>query len=47
MNFPMEAWPRKHRITVEEYYRMAEVGPLATSMRQHIPERPTFCCSSR
>ena len=25
----MESWPRRHRITVDEYHRMAEVGLLA------------------
>jgi Uma2 family endonuclease len=34
----MEGWPRKHRITVEEYYRMAEVGVLAPDARVELIE---------
>jgi Uma2 family endonuclease len=34
----MEGWPRKHRITVEEYYRMAEVGLLAPDARVELIE---------
>lgn len=29
MSIVMQEWPRRHRITVEQYYRMAEVGLLA------------------
>lgn len=32
----MESWPRKHRITVDEYYRMAEVGLLAPDARVEL-----------
>jgi len=34
----MESWPRKHRITVDEYYRMAEVGLLAPEARVELIE---------
>jgi Uma2 family endonuclease len=34
----MESWPRKHRITVDEYYRMAEVGLLAPDARVELIE---------
>lgn len=36
MNSLMESWPRKHRITVDEYYRMAEVGLLAPDARVEL-----------
>src|SRR5690606_16269366 len=32
----MESWPRRHRITVDEYYRMAEVGLLAPDARVEL-----------
>lgn len=38
MNTLMESWPRRHRITVEEYYRMAEVGLLAPEARVELIE---------
>jgi Uma2 family endonuclease len=38
MNSLMESWPRKHRITVDEYYRMAEVGLLAPDARVELIE---------
>src|SRR5690349_16226378 len=34
----MEEFPRRHRITVEEYYRMAEVGLLAPDARTELIE---------
>lgn len=34
----MEGWPRRHRITVDEYYRMAEVGLLAPDARVELIE---------
>lgn len=34
----MESWPRRHRITVDEYYRMAEVGLLAPDARVELIE---------
>jgi Uma2 family endonuclease len=38
MSSRMESWPRKHRITVDEYYRMAEVGLLAPDARVELIE---------
>jgi Uma2 family endonuclease len=32
----MEDWPRRHRITVDEYHRMAEVGLLAPDARVEL-----------
>ena len=32
----MESWPRRHRITVDEYHRMAEVGLLAPDARVEL-----------
>jgi Uma2 family endonuclease len=32
----MEDWPRRHRITVEEYHRMAEAGLLAPDARVEL-----------
>jgi Uma2 family endonuclease len=34
----MESWPRRHRITVDEYYRMAEIGVLAPDARVELIE---------
>ncbi len=34
----MESWPRRHRITVDEYHRMAEVGVLAPDARVELIE---------
>lgn len=39
---PMEAWPRPHRITVEEYHRMGEVGLLAPDARVELIEGEIF-----
>jgi len=38
MSTPMESWPRRHRITVDEYHRMAEVGLLAPDARVELIE---------
>jgi len=38
MSTPMESWPRRHRITVHEYHRMAEVGVLAPDARVELIE---------
>jgi len=38
MSVAMEHGPRRHRITVEEYYRMAEVGLLAPDARVELIE---------
>jgi Uma2 family endonuclease len=38
MGTPMESWPRRHRITVDEYHRMAEVGLLAPDARVELIE---------
>jgi Uma2 family endonuclease len=38
MSVAMEEFPRRHRITVEEYYRMAEVGLLAPDARVELIE---------
>lgn len=38
MSTPMESWPRRHRITVDEYYRMAEIGVLARDARVELIE---------
>ena len=34
----MESWPKRHRITAEEYHRMAEVGLLAPDARVELIE---------
>lgn len=38
MNMSTETGPRRHRITVDEYYRMAEVGVLAPDARVELIE---------
>jgi len=38
MSTPMESWPRRHRITADEYHRMAEVGLLAPDARVELIE---------
>jgi Uma2 family endonuclease len=38
MSLAMEDWPRRHRITVDEYHRMAEVGVLAPDARVELIE---------
>jgi Uma2 family endonuclease len=38
MSVAMEDWPRRHRISVDEYYRMAEVGLLAPDARVELIE---------
>jgi Uma2 family endonuclease len=36
MSVPMEAWPQRHRITADEYCRMAEIGLLAPEARVEL-----------
>ena len=38
MNANTDTWPRPHRLTVDEYYRMAEVGLLAHDARVELIE---------
>jgi Uma2 family endonuclease len=38
MSTTVENWPRRHRLTVDEYYRMAEVGLLAPDARVELIE---------
>jgi Uma2 family endonuclease len=38
MGVRMESWPRRHRITVHDYHRMAEVGVLAPDARVELIE---------
>jgi Uma2 family endonuclease len=38
MSTPSEQWLPRHRLTVEEYYRMAEVGLLAPDARVELIE---------
>src|SRR5262245_11836271 len=38
MSVAMEEFPRRHRMTVEEYHRMAEVGLLAPDARVELIE---------
>jgi Uma2 family endonuclease len=38
MGMPMESWPQRHRITVHDYHRMAEVGVLAPDARVELIE---------
>jgi Uma2 family endonuclease len=38
MSVHTESWPRRHRLTVEEYYRMAEVGLLPPDARVELIE---------
>lgn len=42
MSTPMESWLPRHRITVDEYYRMAEVGLLAQDARVELIEGEIF-----
>jgi len=36
MSLAMEDWPRRHRITVDEYHRMAETGSFAPDARVEL-----------
>jgi Uma2 family endonuclease len=38
MNGAVEQWPKRHRISVDEYYRMAEVGLLQPGARVELIE---------
>jgi Uma2 family endonuclease len=38
MGMQMESWPQRHRITVHDYHRMAEVGLLAPDARVELIE---------
>jgi Uma2 family endonuclease len=38
MGIRMESWPRRHRIMVHDYHRMAEVGVLAPDARVELIE---------
>lgn len=38
MGLQMEIWPRRHRVTVHDYHRMAEVGVLAPDARVELIE---------
>jgi Uma2 family endonuclease len=38
MGMHMESWPQRHRITVHEYHRMAEIGVLAPDARVELIE---------
>jgi Uma2 family endonuclease len=38
MSTLMESWPRRHRITVHDYHRMAEAGVLAPDARVELIE---------
>ena len=38
MGTPMESWPQRHRITVHDYHRLAEIGVLAPDARVELIE---------
>lgn len=38
MSYPMESWPQRHRITVDQYHRMGETGVLAPDARVELIE---------
>ena len=42
MSAQTEPWPRPHRLTVEDYYRMAEAGVLSPDDRTELIVREIF-----
>ena len=42
MSTPMESWLPRHRISVDEYYRMADVGLLAQDARVELIDGEIF-----
>ena len=38
MGMQMESWPQRHRITVHDYHRLAEIGVLAPDARVELIE---------
>ena len=38
MGMYMESWPQRHRITVHDYHRLAEIGVLAPEARVELIE---------
>jgi hypothetical protein len=46
MSVAMEDWPRRHRFTVEEYFRMAEVARFAPNARVSLSRAIPTCLRS-